>query len=302
MANKYKVFGLVFESPEEIPGLYKSEEPTDITISYDRLPDSLGDNAIKHNFYEVNGSEFLLKIDRIGKIYADNGNKIIIDNPDNVGIADIRLYLFGTVIGAIAHQRKMLPLHTSAINYGGKAILFGGISGAGKSSITAELNKRGFPIIGDDTILVNKDNNGNFFTYHGAPEIKLWQDVAEDINHLGEVRYRILDKNKYRYDLKIEDNNRKYPISRLYNISPIADKEPEIIEPVALQKIKILKSITYRLRLGYSTGNTVNHFKLSSEFTQKVSIKKVIRPRTYIKPSKIAEMIVQDLENDYGKA
>jgi len=302
MGYKYKVFGLVIDSELEIPGLYKSDDSTDITISFGTLPETLGEKSHKKVFYEALDNQFLLKLDRIGKIYAENGNKIVIDNAKSVGIEDIRLYLFGTVIGAIAHQRNLIPLHTSAISYDGKAILFGGNSGAGKSSIIAELNKRGFPIIGDDTILVNKDKEGNFFTYHGAPEIKLWQDLAKDMNHFGNDRYQILDKEKYRYNLKVDNNDSKYPIVRLYNISSLADKDPEIREFKPLHKVKSVKNNTYRLRIVYYTGNKVNHFMLASEFAQKISMKNIIRPREYINPSIIADMILKDLEHDYGKA
>ncbi|MEG8053162.1 hypothetical protein QP185_07710 [Sphingomonas aerolata] len=54
-------------------------------------------------------------------------------------------YLLGTALGALLHQRALLPLHCNAIVHDGKAFLFCGDSGAGKSTLAAVFEARGYP-------------------------------------------------------------------------------------------------------------------------------------------------------------
>ena len=53
----------------------------------------------------------------------------------------VRLYLLGTCMGALLFQRKLLPLHGSAVVINGKAYAFVGDSGAGKSTLAAAFSK-----------------------------------------------------------------------------------------------------------------------------------------------------------------
>ena len=45
---------------------------------------------------------------------------------------DVRAYLLGTAIGALLHQRGLLPLHASAVEVNGRAVAFIAPAGHGK--------------------------------------------------------------------------------------------------------------------------------------------------------------------------
>ena len=57
-------------------------------------------------------------------------------------------------MGAILMQRKILPLHGSAIAIDGKAYAIVGDSGAGKSTLASAFLKRGYQLLSDDVITV----------------------------------------------------------------------------------------------------------------------------------------------------
>ena len=64
-------------------------------------------------------------------------------------------YILGTCMGAILMQRKVLPLHGSAIAINGKAYAIIGDSGAGKSTLALAFLNKGFQLLSDDVIAVS---------------------------------------------------------------------------------------------------------------------------------------------------
>ena len=65
------------------------------------------------------------------------GKRIIVSPIEGSDEDEIRLYILGTCMGAILMQRKILPLHGSAVAIDGKAYAIVGDSGAGKSTLAS---------------------------------------------------------------------------------------------------------------------------------------------------------------------
>lgn len=63
--------------------------------------------------------------------------------------------------------RSGLIFHACGAVYGGKAFVFAGISGAGKSTISGLLGKAGWTVLSDDRIVVRRAGNG--FRAYGTP-------------------------------------------------------------------------------------------------------------------------------------
>ena len=64
--------------------------------------------------------------------------------------SDIRVFLLGSCLGALLHQRGVLALHASAIETDQGAVLFMGDSGMGKSTTLQAFIKRGYKMLADD--------------------------------------------------------------------------------------------------------------------------------------------------------
>ena len=67
----------------------------------------------------------------------------------------IRIYLLGTCMGSLLMQRKVYPLHGSAVVIDGKAYAFVGESGAGKSTLALTFLNHGYQLLSDDVIAVS---------------------------------------------------------------------------------------------------------------------------------------------------
>jgi hypothetical protein len=88
-------------------------------------------------------------------------------------------YLVGQVLPFVATLRGLEPFHAAAVTVGGAALaLFGG-SGAGKSSIAAELVLAGAGFVADDVVAVGVRDDGGVIAYPGTGLISLRRPTIE---------------------------------------------------------------------------------------------------------------------------
>ena len=68
--------------------------------------------------------------------------------------------------GALLMQRKILPLHGSAVAIDGKAYAIVGDSGAGKSTLASAFLNKGYQLLSDDVIAVSLSQMKTFHLLH----------------------------------------------------------------------------------------------------------------------------------------
>ena len=140
----YSAFGMTIGSAFEIPELIplKKSKP-DVIIHEGEVPESL-DNPMKvGRRLQIKPGHFLYRQDDVAGYHVMNGNRIVVQPSVHVQEKEVRLYLLGSVFGALVHQRGGLPFHASAIEVNGRCVLFCGQSRAGKSTTANAFVKRG---------------------------------------------------------------------------------------------------------------------------------------------------------------
>ncbi|WP_155524484.1 hypothetical protein [Oleisolibacter albus] len=98
--------------------------------------------------------------------------------------AGIRTFLLGSGLGALAHQRGLLPLHASAVALGPDAgvVAFSGPSGHGKSTLAAHLAAQGHGLMTDDLCILRLDAD-RALAFPGVRRLKLWRDALTALGH-----------------------------------------------------------------------------------------------------------------------
>ncbi len=151
----YSAYGLNIYSeiplPELLPG---TEAPPDITICCRDVPGILLGKTTKFGIWEARKGELLLKIDHIAHYLILDGREIRVEAAVGSTAEDIRVFLLGSAMAALLHQRRLLVLHASSIQTERGAVLFMGRSGSGKSTLSAALVQRGYPLLADDVSAV----------------------------------------------------------------------------------------------------------------------------------------------------
>ncbi len=298
MLYKYLTFGLEIESEIELPELLPSNrlKSPDLIISIGQTPVSLSNATLKGVTYEVAVNEFLLDLKDIAKFYVKDGNQIIIEPEKIRNDSNIRLFLLGSCLGAILHQRKILPLHASAIVHDGKAVLFTGISGAGKSTTANAFRLKGFKMLTDDVCPIQFINNKPH-AIPGYPQSKLWEEALEKMNidyeNLPYTRQGILKRR-----VTIQDDFIQEPteIKAIYILQPHNKAEVNLLKVEDSNKFLLIKNMTYRKYLIRDLGFQTKHFQQSMKLGSQIPIKRIVRPKSFSLDA-VVNTITTDLEN-----
>lgn len=282
MPNFYRVFGLNISSAIPLPASPvppQQDAIPDIIIAYGETPVSLNNPQFKGVRFQAAPGEFLLRVDNVARYHVQNGSSITISPEVGAMNDDILVFLMGSAMGALLHQRRILALHAGAIVVNGKSVIFAGPSGIGKSTLIAGLHRRGYHFLADDVCAV-MIHNGRPAVIPGFPRLKLWTDILKkldtDKNELKSIRS---GKNLEKYYLPVE-NIQENPISvhSLFILETINTDRMEIIELKGMKKIDPLIENTYRFRFLKGLGGKTDHFRQCAAVADKAAVYRAIRP------------------------
>lgn len=295
-AKGFRAWGLNIAScmdlPEFLPG---NGEPPDVVVLYGVVPDALDEVRAKGVRYQAGPGRFLLTVDGIARYLVADGCKILIQKAVDAEDDSVRLFLQGSVFGALLHQRRVLPLHASAIQVNGKAVLFCGVSGIGKSTLAGAFFKRGYPVLADDVCALSSGDDGIPMVLPGFPQIKLWADAVskleEDFAFLTRVRQKL---EKYGFPLKNGFCADPTPIDRIYVLSTTNSDRFEIVSVNGLEKFNTLVKNTYRFRFTEGLGSKPEHFNQCAVVGRQVAVRQVTRPRRGFRIVELMDLIEKD--------
>ena len=187
----YSAFGLIWNSSDldipELPKIERSIKEFDVSISQD-----IGDDwpSIENGIYDTNTlkiapNDLRLKIHNIASFRVTEGKRLYGKKKPHVDLEILER--FGFPFGALLIQKGFLVFHGNALVKDGKAVIFLGNSGSGKSTIAYGLMKSGWKLLADDLVVLS--SNGNVLP--GVRRIKLWEDAVKsykiDIEKLKDV-------------------------------------------------------------------------------------------------------------------
>ena len=150
MANEYlyEAFGLILQSEYPIAQLPTAEAHMQPDVVIRQADLSAYGVAAEH--YRLREQEFIASISNVGTFRITDGALIEADPAEACELSNLGVYLMGTCMGAVLHQRGYMPLHGSCVTDGTHAILITGDSGAGKSTLAAEFLRQGWYLLTDD--------------------------------------------------------------------------------------------------------------------------------------------------------
>jgi hypothetical protein len=180
MSFRYRAFGLEIQSDLELPELDAGEGEGEADLTIELVRREVGEEAGVRS--RIDPGEVYTFPPHIGRCWVRTGRQIEIEPLPNVDSGVIRLFLLGTALGVILHQRGYLVLHASTVMVGSGAISFIGHSGAGKSTLAAAFDRVGYPVVADDIAAIRLDTPVPQ-VLRGFRQIRLWPDSASAVGH-----------------------------------------------------------------------------------------------------------------------
>ncbi|MDD3591383.1 MAG: hypothetical protein PHO65_01965 [Sulfurovum sp.] len=284
--------------PELLPiGREEAERLEKVVVRFGRVPEHLERALQQWPVFESNENEILLRIVGVGNFLIQNGNKIIIEKEEGVSEDALRLYLFGSAVGALLQQRGYLTLHASAIKTERGAVLFAGDSGAGKSTTLQEFLRRGYKKLSDDTIALYLDeDSGEVMCLPSYPQSKIWQETANVFGHdTSKLRQLHPDMDKFALSTREHFYDHALPLHAIYILQVSDDVDEVTIEEVGgMAKFKAVNDNTYRNFYSYKLPYRQEHFKIAERVSRGYRVMNVTRPNGLMTVNELYDIVVSN--------
>lgn len=260
------------------------DEP-DIWIRLAEIPESLftGKDPDKL-FYRFDLDDFLLHFPGTARYRVLKGREILVQPFSGSDPSAYRIYILTIAMAAALMQQQKILLHASAILHNGGLMLFLGDSGAGKSSLVAELCRRGYRFFSDDVCVLDdrSPEDPEVRAFASYPMMKLWQTT---VDALDDTRYDTIhriwsDTEKYGQFFHHEFMTRSYPVKKIFILNPgqHGSETRYITEPVTgIEAFHGLTQHTYRKQFIHRISLQASHLKAIGKVVQQVRIDKLSR-------------------------
>jgi len=193
---------------------------------------------------------------------------------------NVLIFLMGSIMGVLLHQRNLLVLHARAVMMNGKSMAFTGPSGIGKSALAAGLYQRGYPVLADDLCAIfTKDGFSSVIP--GFLRLKLWEDTLKKLDYhtekLESVRW---DQDLDKYYLPFDQQPvTAVPLKSIFILEMSDAKAIDVIPLKGMEKIYAIIMNTYRYVAVDGLGPKQEHFKQCTCVSRHADVNRIIRPR-----------------------
>lgn len=295
--TKYSAYGLVLASEIALPDLgdpLPEDPPADVTIRFGDLSAPPADiDPLPYGLWR-SGTTCGVEVPDVGRYEAREGRVVVIDALPDADPRAIRLFLLGTVMGAVMMQRDHLVLHGNAFRIGDACAVVLGHSGAGKSTLAAELAQRGYDVLSDDVVPVDQEGRA----VPGYPRIKLWDDALARLGVATDDLERINDDHeKFQLPLR-RAVLAPLPLRWIYVLERHRGTDLTT-EPVhGATTFGLLHEHTYRNELVHGPEAVTRHLQQCAMLVSKARITRVRRPVETMTVGATADTILTDIRTD----
>jgi hypothetical protein len=299
----YDVHGLVLASQIDLPELeFRGREPNgeaDLRIAIGKVQPQA---AVPADGFSFGDADATMTIPGVGRYQVSHGQDVVIDPEPDADSSLVRLFLFGSVMGLVCHQRGLFPLHASAIEIDGEVVAFVGPPGQGKSTLAAHgVAMGGARFVADDILVVGFDEAGLPLAHPGMPNVKLWREALTALGRSADG----LQPDWFRAEkflLPMADHlvSEPLPLRRVYVLSdnPEAGPGPGRITPLggAAAAANLIVN-TYRVEYLDPMAQRPNHFAIAARLASAINVRLLARRRDLTQVGATVEAVLADLRD-----
>ncbi len=282
VTRSYDLFGLTVASAFAIPWAPETEAQAEADVS------------IRRAGAEADGSDgFRFEVPNVARYRIVGGREIIVDPMPGASEQAIRLYLLGSALGVLLHQRGLLVLHANAIVIDGAAVLFMGPSGAGKSTLAAWFAARGYPVLTDDICAVEVGADGKARVLPGLNRLRLSDEASERLAIDMSNGQPCPSTDKVEIGMPRGEVVRSARLSACYALTALPEAEHFNVAPLAkMDAVEALMANTYRGHALPQLGGNAIHFESCMKIVARTRCFEVSRAKNWIRFDTVAEAML----------
>lgn len=295
----YKTFGYSIQSDILLPELQQidnSQNNIDIFITYANLTERWLELSDTPKKFVVTENLIMFWIPNLAIFAVEDGTNITISPEKDADEDKIRLYILGSCMGAILQQRRILPLHGSAVVVDHKAYAFIGDSGHGKSTLASSFIQRGFQLLTDDVIAVTMGPDNIPYVTPAYPQQKLWQESLDTFGMNSDEFRPLFDREtKYAIPVASHFSTDTVPLAGIFELIKMDCSHAEIRAIDKLERLPLLYRHTYRNFFLPNRGLTQWHFDTTARLSGSVDIYQLQRPLNESTVHQLTDMVLSTI-------
>ncbi|RQH01486.1 hypothetical protein EA472_07255 [Natrarchaeobius oligotrophus] len=300
----YTAYGLTIESTFSLPELPQVEgtaEAIDVELRRDELdpvPTSVAGEGGRR--IRAGPNTCRLSYDTIGTFLVEDGRRVSFDpvaefetTPGAVPPKIVRRLFQNEMMGVLLHQRGQLVLHASAVAVDGRAAVFLGPRGAGKSTTAAAFDAAGHTILEDDVVGIRVDES-HPAVLPGVPQLRLMPDAVEALDVEGTTGPASDADSEKRYK-QFDAARRPAPLAACYLLEEDDSLAIDRLDPH--ERVSQLVSRTYTGGMLAETDATAVNFRQCTTIAKTCPFRRLRRPRDHRSLPALVEAVVDDLHS-----
>jgi hypothetical protein len=234
-----------------------------------------------------------LEVPEVARYAVRAGREVVVEPSVDAHPRAVRLFLLGTVMGAVMMQRGHLVLHGNAFRVGDACAVVVGRSGAGKSTLAAEFQRRGYDVFSDDVVPVDREG----LAQPGYPRIKLWDDALARLGVDSSGLERVDDRIAKFHVPITHGCTDPLPLRWVYVLERHAGPDLRVSRVSGAETFGLLHEHTYRNELLH--GDTVlrEHLDQCARLASNARVSRVARPADRMTVEATADAILNDISS-----
>lgn len=272
----YRICGLTVASEVELSGALPVPAAIDVDVSVRR--GVAGKDGLRLNLPEG------------GAISVAEGRLIIIDVADD-WLEKAAIFVLGSAMGTVLHQRGITVLHGSAVARDGQALLFTGASGAGKSTLAAALCARGHRFVADDVCAITSDGPEPVIHPDGR-RLKLWEPSIARLDLAGRRGARIPAFGEKFFMAPPKSLDVSSPVLVIYALCDAPAGAAVAFHRVqSADAMRVLDADSYRPDLRDFVCSHAERIATAAALTRRIAIYRLVRPRDLAGIDRLVEAV-----------
>jgi hypothetical protein len=297
---RYRAFGLLLQSALPLPELRPVPDghpdaaaPADVIVTLGPAPRPPAPAVQVVTDVWAGPDVFWMDVPGAARFLVRHGREMIVEAQPGTAEGDIRAYLLGSALGALLHQRGVLPLHASAVEVDGRAVAFIAPSGGGKSTMAMHLQHRGHRVICDDICAVEVAD-GQARVWPGLRNLKLWRASLGAIDRAPDGLEPVLaDLDKYRLPLSAPAEDRAFDLAAVVMLE--WGDAPSIARLPGAAAVGALIANTFRGQLVAPMGREAAHWRQCLAVFAAAGVRVLTRPRALDRLDEASALAITDM-------